>query len=584
MAEVQSWEPAWPHTAGATGEMIEQRVQDDTDGRIRALEREIARLRASESAASQLDAILDASPQAILIHRGASPLYVNMSFVRLVGFDSRQAALSLPNPIDVAHPDDRAFVADQVAARIAGHDFLQHYEARIRNTEGTTIWVDCYASRIVWAGAPASMVTMTDITMRKKIEGAQRRSEKLLSTVFQASPDPISLTTLKDGRYVDVNESFLRVLGWSRADVIGRTSQEIGFWRDTTFRGRMIEALRRDGFVRGLPSQVRSPNGDIHDYIYSVEVIHFEEEDLLLGIGRDVTEFRRSADTLRRSMETAELANRAKSEFLANMSHELRTPLNAILGFSEIIGGEMFGPAGHPRYLDYAKDIYSSGRLLLQIIDDLLDLSRLEHGKLELHAEEITAKGIIDTCLRLIDGRAREARVRLGIDLPEEPLTLQADALRVKQVLLNLLTNAVKFTPAGGNVTIGARPATPPPGGEAEIVFFVADNGIGMSENEIEVAMQPFGQVAHAMTREQQGTGLGLPLAKGLVELHGGRVAIESKPQTGTRVTVTLPKEPRSPTRPAKPEPDPYMPSNVAVQGSSQPIPIEPPLPLPDGS
>ncbi|HVM83952.1 MAG TPA: PAS domain-containing sensor histidine kinase [Candidatus Binatia bacterium] len=551
--------------------MIEAVRERDAEVRIRELESEVARLRAVASSATQLDVILDSSPQGILIHRGERPLYVNMSFVRLLGLSSREEALALASSIDVAHPEDRAFVAGQVAARIAGTDFLQHFEARIRNAEGSTVWVDCYASRIVWHGEPAALVTMSDITIRKRIEEAQRRSEKLLSTVFQASPDPISLTTRKDGRYVDVNDSFLKTLGWRRSDVIGRTSTEIGFWKDDCFRARMLEALKRDGLVRDLPSQVRSPNGEIRDYIYSIDVIQYEDEDLLLGIGRDVTELKRNADALRESMESAELANRAKSEFLANMSHELRTPLNAILGFSEIIGGEMFGPAGHPRYLDYARDIYSSGRLLLQIIDDLLDLSRLEHGKMEIRAEEVAAEELIRACLLLIDGRAREARLNLAVDVPEQPLRLQADALRLKQVLLNLMTNAIKFTPVGGSVTIGARPVNR---GEASdgVTFFVADSGIGMTAEEIEVAMQPFGQVARAMTREQQGTGLGLPLAKGLVELHGGRLKIESAPQAGTRVTVTLPATPR-PAPQAAPRPG----LASAVNRWSQPLPIEPP-------
>jgi signal transduction histidine kinase len=251
-------------------------------------------------------------------------------------------------------------------------------------------------------------------------------------------------------------------------------------------------------------------------------------------------------------MEAAELANRAKSEFLANMSHELRTPLNAILGFSEIIGGEMFGPTGHPRYVDYAKDIYTSGRMLLQIIDDLLDLSRVEHGKLELHPERLTAKDVIEGCLRLVDGRARDARLRIATELPELPLRFEADPLRLRQVLLNLLTNAIKFTPAGGNITVGAHRIE----GSGEIRFFVADTGIGMTDAEIALALQPFGQAANAMTREHSGAGLGVPLAKGLVELHGGTLVIESKPSQGTRVTVTLPEARRLPAA----EPDRAVP------------------------
>jgi signal transduction histidine kinase len=224
------------------------------------------------------------------------------------------------------------------------------------------------------------------------------------------------------------------------------------------------------------------------------------------------------------------------------MSHELRTPLNAILGFSEIIGGEMFGSTGHPRYVDYAKDIYSSGHMLLQIIDDLLDLSRVEHGKLELHAESLTAKDVIEGCLRLVEGRAREARLRIAIDLPDRPLRFEADPLRLRQVLLNLLTNAVKFTLANGSITIGARRVDGGGADTGEIAFFVADTGIGMTQGEIALALQPFGQVANAMTRQHTGAGLGVPLAKGLTELHGGRLVIESKPGAGTRVTVTLPE------------------------------------------
>jgi two-component system cell cycle sensor histidine kinase PleC len=258
-------------------------------------------------------------------------------------------------------------------------------------------------------------------------------------------------------------------------------------------------------------------------------------------------------------MESAELANRAKSEFLANMSHELRTPLNAILGFSEIIGGEMFGSIGHPRYVDYAKDIYSSGRMLLQIIDDLLDLSRVEHGKLVLHVENLIAKDVIEGCLRLVDGRAREVRLRVATDLPDSPIRLEADPLRLRQVLLNLLANAIKFTPAGGNITIGAHRIAD----TGEIAFFVADTGIGMTPEEVALALQPFGQVANAMTREHAGAGLGVPLALGLVKLHGGKLVIESAPGQGTRVTVTFPEARRS---------------SPAAPGRGAPIPIELPI------
>jgi PAS domain S-box-containing protein len=512
-----------------------------TETRKRASDAKATRLKEQAAAAAQFDAILNGMPQGVMIHRGACPLYVNQALVRLLGYASREEMLALPSSLAIAHPEDQAFIAGQVEARIAGRDFLAHFEARVVHVDGSPIWVDCHVSRMLWDGEFASLTTMTDITLRKRIEDSQRRTEKLFGIVFQKSPDLVSLTTLSDGRYIDVNEAFLRSWGWQRSQVIGRTSEEIGFWKDPAFRERMVYALNRDGFVRGMEAEVRGPGGKIRVYSYSVDVIRFEEEDLLLGIGRDVTEARETATDLRKSMETALIANRAKSEFLANMSHELRTPLNAILGFSEIIGSQVFGASAMPRYVDYAKDIYASGRLLLQIIDDLLDISRLEHGKLEIRAEEVAASEIVSACLRVVEGRARDARVKLAVDLPGRPLTLHADATRLKQVLLNLLSNAVKFTPEGGHVTVGARPV-----GDGAVSFFVVDTGIGMSESEIAIAMQSFGQVANALTRDQQGTGLGLPLAKGLVELHGGTLTVESRPGLGTRVTATLPQTPQA--------------------------------------
>ncbi|HEY4162073.1 MAG TPA: PAS domain S-box protein, partial [Dongiaceae bacterium] len=161
---------------------------------------EAARLKEQAAAAAHFDAILNGMPQGVLIHRGSRPLYVNQALVRLLGYSSRDEVLALSNTIAIAHPEDQAFIAGQVEARVAGRDFLSHFEARVCHMEGTTIWVDCHASRMLWDGEPASITTMTDITVRKRIENSQRRTEKLFGIVFQASPDLVSLTTLSDGR------------------------------------------------------------------------------------------------------------------------------------------------------------------------------------------------------------------------------------------------------------------------------------------------------------------------------------------------------------------------------------------------
>ncbi len=232
--------------------------------------------------------------------------------------------------------------------------------------------------------------------------------------------------------------------------------------------------------------------------------------------------------------QVAETSNRLKSEFLANMSHELRTPLNAILGFSEVISQETFGP-GLPRYRDYAQDIHGAGSHLLSLINDILDLSKAEAGKLELHPEEVDINGLIHEAARLMRGRAAEQDLRLSIYLAPLP-ALMIDRLRVKQVLLNMLSNAIKFTPDGGQVTVEAECNV-----SGDIVICVRDTGIGIPADQLAVVFEPFQQIESAMARKYQGTGLGLSLVRSLMELHGGSVRIESALQQGTAIYITFP-------------------------------------------
>ena len=236
------------------------------------------------------------------------------------------------------------------------------------------------------------------------------------------------------------------------------------------------------------------------------------------------------------SVEQSEAANKAKSAFLANMSHELRTPLNAIMGFSEVMRDEHLGPLNNPRYAGYAADIHSSGRHLLGIINDILDLSKIEAGKMSLDdASEFPLGATVEESLNLVAPLAGKYGVRLMGGLPNT-VRLHAVERMVRQILINLLGNAIKFTPTGGEVEVHGRLNID--GGYA---LMVRDSGIGMSGDDIDKALTPFGQVQNKITATHAGTGLGLPLAKAMLELHGGRMSVESMPHVGTTVTLHFP-------------------------------------------
>jgi signal transduction histidine kinase/sensor domain CHASE-containing protein len=310
----------------------------------------------------------------------------------------------------------------------------------------------------------------------------------------------------------------------------------------------MVEWVLGGGGYRLLQSKARDAERRPHEgavnshWVYqrderTIEVQRYAVPEIggFISISRDMTASRHREAELVQAWEEAVMASRAKSEFLANISHELRTPLNAIIGFSEVLEREIFGPVGNDRYRSYISDIKASGSHLLSLINDILDLSKIEAGKFELRLEKVDCSEVIETVARLIRPRAEAGQLEFMIRRPAEPISLLADERALKQVLINLLSNAVKFTPRGGQVDISCH-AVP-----TGVAFSVRDTGIGISAKDIETALAPFGQIDSNLARRFDGTGLGLPIVRGICELHGGTLTIDSEIGRGTTVTAVFP-------------------------------------------
>ncbi len=303
---------------------------------------------------------------------------------------------------------------------------------------------------------------------------------------------------------------------------------------------KLSEATRKVSLYRDYSVRVEAKQGG---YSEEIEQLIASFNGMLTEIEERDSKLIRKNVELERAKEVAESASIAKSQFLANISHELRTPLNAIIGFSSIIVNQLFGPVGSDKYTEYGKDIHDSGVHLLDIINDILDLSKAEAGKLKLKLEQFEVAAALRKCVNILIERAREGEVELELHMPDTMPDMVADRVRFIQIILNIMSNAVKFTPAGGRVDVHVEVESV----GSEITYFtfrIEDTGIGMKKDDIDMAFQTFGQIDSGLNRKYEGTGLGLPLTKKLVELHNASIRITSEPHKGTTVILRFISDP----------------------------------------
>jgi PAS domain S-box-containing protein len=466
-------------------------------------------------------------------------LRANPALVRLNGYETEAELLAAVNDIarewyvDPTRRDAFKRCLERDGHLVNFESEVYRYKTRERIWVSENAWIvrDAAGRVLYYEG------TVVDITQRKLAQQALKENEERFRDYAETASDwfwetgPDHRFTYMSPRVASFGAASGRRIGRSRFEIAIGAEYEPEKWRQHQ------ETLDRHELFRDFVYRSVRDNGDIAYVSVSGKPV-FDPAGRFLGYrgsSRDVTATVVAAERLHAAMAEAEAASNAKVAFLANMSHELRTPLNAILGFADMIRSQIFGP-NDPRYGEYARFICDSGNHLLNLVNDVLDMAKIDAGRLELAAGEVDLGALVVAQAQLMAPRARDRGIALDVEATPGMLSVRADEQRLRQIVLNLVSNAIKFTEAGGRVALRVAAAAD---GRASIV--VADTGIGMSADEIELALQPFRQVETHMERRHEGTGLGLPITKNLVELHGGELRIESEKGRGTTVIVLLP-------------------------------------------
>jgi len=363
-------------------------------------------------------------------------------------------------------------------------------------------------------------------------EQALQQSEHRYKTLLETATDAFFLHDL-EGNFLDVNQQACRDLGYTQEALLQMSISDIKVDYDPKEFPQLWVNLKRTENIQ-IESLYRRKDGTTFPVEVSLGIIQVGNEKLFSTLVRDVTERKQYEAALLAAKKAAEFSNRSKTEFLANMSHELRTPLNGIIGFSQIMENQMFGEMGNERYVEYAHDIHGAGRHLLDIINDIMDISRIESGDIEFNATQINLRDTVEICVRMLEDRAQIARTPISVEISPDIPEIMADETRLKQIFLNLLFNSVKFTHAG-KITVSAKRE------EDSIIVQVTDTGEGIPKEDIHLVLKPFGQSRHSSRIAHEGVGLGLHLAKTFMEMHGGKLKLQSEVAKGTTVSLYFP-------------------------------------------
>ena len=481
--------------------------------------------------AANAPAVLDRLPVGVLVSRMEIPVFLNRTLLDLLGFADADT-FHLAGGLDAIFME-RAQEGDMPGC------------ASIRAADGEIMFVDVRIQAIEWDGVPATLSTFRrpegDLTPRlRALEGDLREREletRELRTILDTATDGVAVLD-GQGAILTLNRSAEALFGYEQADVAGESFVVLLARDSHPVALDYLEGLKSNGVASvmndGREVLGRARQGGAIPLYMTLGRIAVGGEQKFCAVLRDLTPWKKIERDIDAARKDAEHASALKSDFLAKVSHEVRTPLNAILGFAEVIMEERFGPIGNERYKDYLKDIHASGAHVMSLVNDLLDLSKIEAGKLELTFGSVDANRIVSECVSLMQPQANRDRVIIRSSLAQRLPNIVADERSLRQIVPNLLSNAVKFNEAGGQVIVSTALTD-----AGHAVIRIRDTGIGMSDSELQTAMEPFRQIATA--RRAGGTGLGLPLTKALVEANRASFTIKSKQNDGTLIEVAFP-------------------------------------------
>lgn len=486
--------------------------------------------------------LLDAFDEGIVvIDRAGTVTYVNPSAEQLFGYAAdeivgRHLDLLLPDEVRARHREriaafNRSGAGSRQMRERGGIEGLRR--------DGSRFHAEASISKFVQDGELRFMAVIRDVTERRIAEARLLASEQKHRAILDTCTDAILLADAATGLICEVNERAAELFGCETRDLIGLHQSELHPEAERERFRRTFREHLTDGRLMVPDATIQRHDGSVLPVEIAARPTRVGNMEVVVGFFRDITHRKEHERQLEAARQAAEAASRAKTMFLANMSHELRTPLNAIIGLSEIIVGQMRGPVGQPKYLEYANDIRDSGHHLLEVISDILDLSRLELDKLVLDEETVDLGELLGQCYRTVRKLAEEGAIGIAVETVGEP-RLRADVRMVRQMMLNLLSNAIKFTPRGGSITAAASVLS-----DGAVELSVRDSGIGIPPDRLQAVTEPFNLSSERRYQNSSGTGLGLAITKGLLERHGGSLSIDSTPGEGTRVALRFPPERR---------------------------------------